>query len=80
MTAAAVPAVTPADRSISPSSSTKTRPIAMTMTGAPCWIRLAKLNASVKVDGRRAENTTTSTNRPSTAGSAPTSPPRTRVT
>ena len=39
------PAVKPADRSISPSSSTKTRPIAMIDDGAPWVNRLAKLPA-----------------------------------
>ena len=48
-TAAAVPAVKPADRSISPSSSTKTRPMAMTMTPADWLKRLAKLNWLVNV-------------------------------
>ena len=32
------------------------------------------------VEGRRLEKTTTSTSRPSSAGRAPTSPPRTRLT
>ena len=50
----------PADRSISPSSSTKTSPIAMTMTPADWLIRLAKLNALVKVSRRRMEKTMTS--------------------
>ena len=48
-----VPAVKPADRSISPSSRTKTRPIAMTMTAALWLIRLAKLNGVG--EGRRAQ-------------------------
>ena len=49
---AAVPAVKPAERSISPSSRTNTSPIAMTMTGALWLIRLAKLNELVNVSGR----------------------------
>ena len=46
-----MPAAKPADRSISPSSRTKTRPIARTMTPAPWLSRLAKLKA---VEERRA--------------------------
>ena len=49
----------------------------MTMTAALWLIRLATLNAVVKVAGRSAANTMTSAIRPATAGSAPTSPPRT---
>ena len=79
MIAAATPAVQPADRSISPSSRTKTRPIAMTITAAAWLIRLAMLNALVNVCGRRIEKTMNSTTRPRTAGSEPTSPPRTRA-
>ena len=79
ISAAAVPAVKPADRSISPSSSTKTRPIAITVTAEAWWMRLDRLNALVKVDGRSTEKTITSTISPSTAGSEPTSPPRTRA-
>ena len=45
MTAPQTPAVKPADRSISPSSRTKIRPIARIMTGAPWVNRLAKLSA-----------------------------------
>jgi hypothetical protein len=71
------PLVKPADRSISPSSSTKIRPIAM-MTTCPPWVnRLAKLPAE-KNTGRSAEKTSTSTTRPSVAGSEPMSPPRRR--
>ena len=55
----ATPAVKPADRSISPISRTKTRPIAMTMTGALWMSRLAKLNELVKVSGRSEEKTMT---------------------
>ena len=79
ITAAAVPPVNPADRSISPSSNTNTRPIASTVIAADWLIRLAKLKAFVNVPGRSAENTDTRTSRPRTAGSAPTSPPRTLV-
>ena len=43
MTQAHTPAAVPAARSISPSSSTNTRPIAMKMDDAACCIRLAKL-------------------------------------
>ncbi len=76
-TAAQTPLAKPADRSISPSSSTNTRPMAMSVTAAPCVNRLAKLIAVTK-EGRAAAKTAQSTTRPSTAGSAPMSPPRTR--
>ncbi len=52
----------------------------MMMTAAAWWIRLAKLNALTNVSGRSTVNTMTSTIRPSTAGSEPTSPPRTLAT
>ncbi len=77
MIAPDVPAVKPADRSISPSSRTNTRPIDKTMTAAPWLIRLAKLSAVGNVSGRRTENTIHKTISPSTAGRDPTSPPRT---
>ncbi len=51
----------------------------MTITAAAWLTRLAKLNALVNVFGRRIENTMNSTTRPRTAGSEPTSPPRTRA-
>ena len=79
-TAAAVPAVKPADRSISPSSSTNTRPIAMTMTPADWLKRFAKLNWLVNVSPRSEVKTMTRTISPSTAGSEPTSPLRTLTT
>jgi len=48
---------------------------------AALWCsKFAKLKAFVNVEGRSVENTAISTTRPSTAGSAPTSPPRTRAT
>jgi len=78
MTAAPVPPVKPADRSISPRSRTKTSPIAMTMTAALWLMRFARLNALVNSLGRSAENTAARTTSPRTAGSEPTSPPRTR--
>ena len=49
-TAAHTPLAKPADRSISPSSSTNTRPMAITVTAAPWVNRLAKLPA-VRNDG-----------------------------
>ena len=78
--AAPVPAVKPADRSISPSSRTKTSPMAITMTPADWLIRLAKLKELVKVPGFKAEKTITRTTSPRIAGNEPTSPPRTRAT
>ena len=70
---------TPADRSISPSSSTITRPMASTLIGAACVIRLAMLSLVVKVSLAMLKMTTRTT-RPSIAGSEPMSPLRTRVT
>ena len=72
-----MPPVVPADRSISPSSSTKTRPIAMSAMYAP-WpgrlpmlLRLRKrLLTWLKMTPR--------TTRPSTDGRAPGSPERSR--
>jgi hypothetical protein len=76
-TAAQTPLANPADRSISPSSRTNTRPMAITTMGAPWVSRLAKL-PSLRNTGRRIEKTITSTTRPRTAGREPMSPPRTR--
>ena len=78
-TAAAVPAVKPADRSISPSSRTNTSPIARTMIAADWFSRLAKLKIEKKVSGFIRVKKPNRTIRPRTAGSEPTSPPLTRV-
>ncbi len=75
---AAMPPVTPADRSMSPSSSTGMRPIASTEIAEACTSRLAMFRLLVKVSGRRIEKTMKRATRPSTAGRAPMSPPRTR--
>ena len=76
--AAQAPLAVPAARSISPSSRTKTRPIAMN-TVMPAWLtRLARLK-TVRKRLLAWEKMTARTMRPSTAGSAPTSPPRTRL-
>src|SRR4051794_38109183 len=80
ITQAAAPPATPADRSISPSSSTGTSAMASTQIGAAWVIRLAKLPTHGNVSGRRAEKMTASTPSPSTAGRAPRSPPRRRST
>ena len=56
MTAPHTPLAKPADRSISPSSRTKTRPIAMKMTAAPWENRLAKLSALKNVSPGDAED------------------------
>ncbi len=77
-TAAHTPLAYPADRSISPSSRTNTSPIAMAITAAPWASRLAKLTADRNA-GRAIANPVHSTIRPSTAGSAPMSPPRIRA-
>jgi hypothetical protein len=74
-TAAAVPPVKPADRSISPSRRTNTRPIAMTVTPAVWLIRFAKFAGFVKLSAV-IEKAITRNSRPRIAGRAPTSPPR----
>src|SRR3954470_13784686 len=76
ITQAAAPPATPADRSISPSSSTGTSAMASTQIGAAWVIRLAKLPTDGKVSGRSAEKIRARTTSPSTAGRAPMSPPR----
>jgi hypothetical protein len=76
MMVAQTPLVKPAERSISPNSKTKTRPIAMMVTCAPCWNRLAKLRSEKKLSFAMPKMMQATT-RPATAGSAPTSPPRT---
>jgi hypothetical protein len=73
--AAPVPAVKPADRSISPSSRTKTRPIASTMIAAPWLRRLAKFCSVRNESGCRTPNTIARMTAPMTAGNAPRSPP-----
>ena len=77
---APTPPITPADRSISPSSSTKPTPMASTVIDAAWVSRLAKLLALVNVSHFSAAKTMTSTTRPATAGRAPRSPPRMRRT
>ena len=71
------PAVTPADRSISPSRMTKTSAMPSMTSVAACVMRFAKLR-SVRKNGLRIENRMLSTTKPATAGRAPMSPPRTR--
>ena len=71
--AAETPAVTPAERSISAKTSTKTSPIANTIKVAAWLNRLAKFKA-VKNTGLITEKSTASTIRPSIAGSDPISP------
>ena len=73
--AAPVPAVKPADRSISPSNRTNTSPIASTMIAAPWLIRFAKFCSVKNVSGSIRPNTITSTTTPRIAGNAPRSPP-----
>ena len=73
--AAPVPAVKPAERSISPNSRTNTSPIARTMIAAPWLSRLAKFCSVRNESGSMTPNTITSTTTPSSAGSAPRSPP-----
>ena len=80
ITPAEAPPATPAERSMSPRSSTKVRPIASTMIDDAWTMRLAMLIGDGKVSGRRAENRTKSTTRPRTAGREPMSPARTRWT
>jgi hypothetical protein len=77
-TAAVTPDAVPADRSISPSSRTKTRPIAMIVTPAPWASRFAMLPRVRKLS-EATENSTSSTIRPNSAGNEPSSPPRTRA-
>ena len=76
-TAAASPDAVPAARSISPMSSTNTRPIAMTVWPAPCWSRLARFSRLGKVPPLSSTvNSTNSASRPSSAGREPSSPLR----
>ena len=77
MTAPHTPLAKPADRSISPSSRTKIRPIAIKVTCAPWVNRLAKLTALKNVS-RATPKIRQSTIRPRMAGRLPMSPPRTR--
>ena len=72
---APMPAVKPAERSISPSSRTKTSPMARTMIAAPWLMRLAKFAFDRNASGSMIPKITTSTTTPMTAGSAPRSPP-----
>ncbi len=76
-TAAEVPAANPALRSISPSRSTNTSPMAMKMTAADWLSRLAKLSGVLKMPGLRAENSRTRTMTPRTELREPMSPERT---
>src|SRR4051794_28952806 len=80
ITAAQTPLTTPADRSISPSSRTKPRPIPSRLIGTACTSRLVMFSGVGKVSGRSAVNRIARTTMPATAGSAPRSPPRTRLT
>ena len=80
MTAAQTPLTTPAERSISPSSRMKTRPIARMMIGAAWSARFAMLRGVRNVSGRSAKNSSPRATMPRMAGRAPRSPPRTRST
>ena len=64
--AAPVPAVKPAERSISPSNRTNTSPIAITMIAAPWLIRFAKFCSVRNTSGSITPNTITSTTTPKT--------------
>ena len=75
---AEAPPATPADRSISPSSSTKTSPIASTQMEAAWTTRFAMLYV-VRNRSWALLKTMKSTTRPSRAGSEPMSPPRSRL-
>ena len=77
--AAPMPAAKPAERSISPSSRTKTSPMARTMIAAPWLMRLAKFCLDRKTSPSMTPKITTRTTMPRMAGSEPRSPPRTRV-
>ena len=72
-----MPLVTPADRSISPSSSTNTSAMA-SMTSVAAWVRRLAKFRSVRKNGLRKLNRMVSTTNPPTAGRAPISPLRTR--
>ena len=74
-----MPAAKPADRSISPSSRTKTSPIASTMIAAPWLIRFAKLPFDRNVSPSMKPKIATRTTTPMIAGSEPMSPPLTRA-
>ena len=78
MVAAPTPEVTPADRSISPSSSTNTRPMASSIDGAACVTRLARLPREKKPLSAKEKKIARTISAP-TAGSEPMSPPRTRA-
>ena len=56
-TAAQTPLAKPADRSISPSSSTKTRPIAMTVTGGALGEQVGEVAGGEERRGRRIAKT-----------------------
>ena len=77
--AAHTPLAVPADRSISPSSSTQTKAIPSRMIGAAWVIRFARF-VLVRNLSLTLAKMIKSTTRPPMAGSMPTSPPRTRCT
>ena len=72
------PPVVPADRSISPSSSTKTRPIAITTIGA-AWITSASMLYALRKPWCTTAKTAVMAMRPTSAGMEPNWPPRTRA-
>ena len=72
----ATPDTKPTDRSISPSSRTKTMPIAMIANAAPCTMRLTMLPA-VRKRSFWTWKTTQMTSSPRMIGRLPSSPPRT---
>ena len=76
--AAARPLTEPTDRSISPSSSTSTMPMAMVPTAALCRVRLTRLRAERK-SLFRLWKTAQMMIRPTTTGSEPRSPLRSRL-
>ena len=78
MTQAETPPATPADRSMSPSSSTGTSAIARMMI-EPDWVSRFAMLRFERNRSLAKPNTMNSTTRPSTDGSAPMSPPRTRL-
>src|SRR5260370_23004521 len=73
-----MPALKPTDRSISPSSRTKTSAMPSRTNGAPCTSRLTRLPAERKSEFRTWKKMTIAI-RPRTTGSAPLSPLLTRL-
>jgi hypothetical protein len=71
------PAVTPADKSISPNNKTKVKPMARVVTVAVCVSKFAKL-IGFKNIGFATAKIVAKITKPSKAGSDPVSPPFTR--